>query len=518
MSMYYSAQKSRPNPPSASTLYSSQSTFHTTQQSRTAPNSAVKILDSNPSHLRQSQAIQLSYYNTESKLQNIQNRYEKDIQDVQHNYERHYGDHRHLGNTVVELEVLLESERTRLEAVQAQYNDSVRAFDQEKRARLNLARENTDLRTELRMKDEIILDYERKLAVTQDSRSGMTLENNELCNEVKRMSELYNVRLKEIEAKYVAESKKFEEQMEELRSQIRTNDLENERKIREVIREYDAKHRSLENNIREKDRIIVECNAEISALKEYKMKVKMEFEEELRRQISHVKYEGTNKFEPVIKELEAKIKRLESEKEMVRQQVEDTTQDVQDKEKVLKDAKDWFTEQIQSLKKQNMDLKDHVSWDATEIERLQGEIRGKDSAIIKLQTEIQRLDGEIRHQKESLVKENTRVYNRNENDIRRFQEYEQQLVKRIEDLDGLLRASEQENGQLKLDLERFREKMAASVHRSIVQTFGEYGSVVQENQNQSQNQQYQSQRQSHYQSQSQSQRQSHYQSQGRGGY
>jgi len=528
--MYYSAKKERPQL-SASTFHSSQSTFYSTHQSRTAPGSAVKVIEplsarSLNNNLRQSQAVQLSYYQADSKLQGIHNRYEKEVQDVQQNYEKHYSDHRNLGSTVVELEGLLETEQGRLEQLQARYNDHMRAYEQEKRQRLHLARENTDLRTEMKRKDDLIMDYEKRLEVTQQSRSGMTHENEDLCNEVKRMSELYNVKLKEIESKYVAESKKFEEQNEELRKKIRELNEENERKIRETIREYDSKYRSFENHIREKDRIISECNAEIQSIKQFNMKVKMEYEEELRRQLAHVKYEETNKHEPVVKELEIRIKQLESEKEQVKQKVEDTAQDVQDKEKVLKDAKNWFTEQIQSLKKQNMDLKDRISWDETEIERLQGEIRGKDSSVIKLQTEIKRLDGEIRHQKESLTKENTKVYNRNDADVRRFQEYEQQLVKRIEDLDALLRASETENGQLKLDLERFREKVSTNIQRSIIQTFGEYGVQEGQGEAQAQDQYYsQGQRQSHYQNQNQNQsqyqsqqRQSHYQNQNQSQY
>jgi len=85
------------------------------------------------------------------------------------------------------------------------------------------------------------------------------------------------------------------------------------------------------------------------------------------------------------------------------------------------------------------------------------------------------LDQELKRQKEVSIQENSRIYNQNESNIKRFQEYELQLQTRIADLERVLKSSEDDRIKLKTDLEKFRDLVTGSVKQTIDLTFGDFG-------------------------------------------
>lgn len=82
---------------------------------------------------------------------------------------------------------------------------------------------------------------------------------------------------------------------------------------------------------------------------------------------------------------------------------------------------------------------------------------------------------EVGVQKEYYLPEIERLVAKNNEDIKRFQDYERNLKARIMELERLLKVSESESGKLKVDIERLKVQTAGNVHKAISEIFGDYG-------------------------------------------
>jgi len=236
----------------------------------------------------------------------------------------------------------------------------------------------------------------------------------------------------------------------------------------------EVKVKSFGNQHREKDRIIVEGDSEIKSLKDYNMKIKMDFEEELRRQIVTVKGEEKSKYESVIKGQELRIKDADVEIDSLKNKVQDLVHDVNNKDKMNKDVKGRVEDQVGALRRELIDLNDKISAYDVEVQRLHGELRGKDSAIGKVQNDTKNLDEEIRKQKDRYLQEIHRINVRNDNDLKRFQEYERQLKARCAELERLLKNSEEDASNMRMDFDRMRETIHGNLHHALAHTFVNY--------------------------------------------
>ena len=463
-----------------SSAYSTQSTAYS--QTRSQSQSRIphdlqtsSALSSNNNTIQKRSPYQSLFKTSEFTVKDVGQRYEKDIESVQRRYEQHFNAQYELDNNVADLQDALELERKKVASLEDQLNEAFRGAGQDKRVKLELERENRDLREKLRSKDTFLSDYEQKARNLQESATSVSYENDSLRREIKKLNETCNLKIREVDEKYQQESKAFNDELENLRSLLREQDIDSETKHRGLSRELEAKIRTLENQIREKDRIIVEYNSEAKSQKGFHMKVKMEFEDELRKQVSIVKDEERAKYETTIKGLEAKCKQLEHEKVLLEQKVPELAQNITNKERIVKDVKVKLEDQIRALRKEIIDLQDKQSVDASDMERLQGDLRGKDSLINKAQAEILHLNNEIQRQKEIYIKEVDRLAAKNDTDQNRFQEYERQYREKMVELERNLKETQSESIRSRGDFERFREKVSGSLGVTIAQTFNAYG-------------------------------------------
>ena len=463
---FYKPRSYTPSKDQAST----QSTFYTTSVYSPRSNSNVTTFQRTSVTPNASAAQGLDF-----KLKSIQTRYEKEADNNVRNYQSHYQSHMALGTTVVELEAILERERQKSQALQDRLNEALRANEQDKRQKIHIERENTELRTELRRKDKEVADYETKLSIVQQSVSSINFENDGWRAESKKLSDAYNAKLKELEKKYSIDGKSTNEEIENLRSQMKEKDIDNEAKMRDLSRNLESKIRSQENQIREKERIIHETESDLQASKDYNLKLKMEFEEELRKQLKIAREEDRAKFETAYKELENKLRKIESDGSSSNKRISELDSEIQNKEYTAKEMRAKYEDQVGNLKKENMSLRDQVSIFESEVEKLHIEIKGKDSTIIRCQKEIANLDQELKKQKETYTQENSRIQSRIETEARRYQDNERQYRERITELERSLRESQDDHGKLKSDFQKFRDQVTGSVNYTITQTFQDYG-------------------------------------------
>jgi len=418
--------------------------------------------------------VRKSNVQLDGALRDIKRRYEDEARQVQQNYEFDYSNHISLIKTVEELQVLLEDERRRNLELENKYNGAVLELEKERRLRVDYEHENNVLREELRRAEAIISDCDLKITKLQQDNVRLDSENKSLRNEIHRLTDLFNSKLREIEEKYLLQIRDLTSENDRLRNSLEQQRIDYETRLRDLDRDWAHKYSRLEEVLKEKERLVAELEAELRKLTDHITQLKIEYEEELRRQILLVRDEEHHKFQLVLKGVETKLYHTENERDILIRKNQDLVREIHAKERQIQDLRMHFDSEVARLKAEVNELRSQVTTLSAANEKLRMDVAARDTTINRLESEIVNLEREIDRLKEIHVQEINRLVNDHLNERRRWEEGERVLKARIAELERIVRALDTENVKLRADIERIKEQVTGNVHRTIFQTFVDY--------------------------------------------
>jgi len=404
-------------------------------------------------------------------LREIQERYQAEAQEVQKSYQTYQEMHAKLSRTIQELEALLEEERRKNSALEERYSASLRDIDHERRIRIDLEHDNAGLREEIKRKEGIISELDFKCAKYESDLSHVTSDNNGLRGEINRLSELYNSKLRDVEERYLGQVRDLTGQVDTLRGKIEQLTVDHSNHVRQITSEWDSKQRRLDDSIREKDRIIAELEAELRAMTDHISKLKVEFEDEIRRQINLTREDEKNRWQMVIKDLEAQIRETQDEKESALRKNQDVIRDLQTRERQLQDLRIQYDGDVARLKNEANDLRRQLEMANVNIDKLRNEVTTRDAHIGRLESEINNLRREIDRVKELGIQEVNRIITNHNNEVRRWEDVERALKAKITDQEKHLRNYEDDLNRLRNEYDRLRDSISGNLNKTITQTF-----------------------------------------------
>jgi len=409
-----------------------------------------------------------------SALHTIKKRYEDEARQVQQNYEVDFNNHVSLLKTVEELQILLEEERMRSLDLENKYNGAVIELEKERRLRVDFEHECSVLSQELRRAEAIVADAELKMSRLQQDVTHLDAENKDLRNEIHRLTDLFNVKVRDVEERYMMEVTDLSAEVENLRTALETQRADYETRLRDLDRDWGNKFGRLEHELLDKDRLVAELEAELRNLTDHITQMKLDYEEELRRQVILVREEELHKFQGVIKGLEVRLHQSENERNLLAKKNQDLVREVHIKERQIQDLKMHFENEIARFRADIDELRNQVNALNAANDRLRTDLAARENAISRLEAEVMNLERELNRLKEIHVQEINRLVNDHLNERRRWEEAERVLKARIAELERMLRALETENGRLRADIERLKEQVTGNIHRTIFQTFVDY--------------------------------------------
>jgi len=407
-------------------------------------------------------------------LRDIKRRYEDEARQVQQNYEVDYNNHISLIKTIEELQMLLEDERRRSLDYENKYNGAVIELEKERRLRMDFEHDSSVLREELRRAETIIAESELKIARLQQDVAHLDTENKSLRNEIHRLTDLFNSRIREIEEKYLIQISDLSSEVERFRNMIEQQRMDYENRIRDVDRDWTNKYGRLEEVLRDKERLIAELEAELRKMSDHITQLKIEYEEELRRQVMLVREEENHRFQVALKNLEAKLYQVENERDLLIRKNQELVRELHVKERQIQDLKMHFEAEIVRYKGEITDLRNQISGLMGTNEKLRSDIAARETTISRLESEIVNLERELNRLKEVNVQDINRLVNDHLNERRRWEDAERLLKARIAELERIVRSLETENVKLRADIERIKEQVSGNVHRTIFKTFVDY--------------------------------------------
>jgi len=407
-------------------------------------------------------------------LRDIKRRYEDEARNVQTNYEADYNNHLSLVKAIEELEILLDDERRRSFEFENKYNVTVLELEKERRLRIDFEHDIAVLKDEVRRSQAIISENELIISRLHQDVSHLDAENKSLRAEIHRLTDLYNDKIRNVEDKYILEVKDASAEIERLRSNLDQQRADYETRLRELDREWNVKYTRQEDRLRDKERLIAELESELRKLTAHIAQLKIEYEEEMRRQVILVREEELHKYQLALKNPEAKIHQLESERELLMRKNQELIRDLHLKERQIQDLKMNFDVEVSRLRQEINDLRNQISLLSSNNDKLRGEVAVRDTNIGRLESEIVNLEREIERIKDIHTQELNRLVNDQSNERRRVDENERLLKARIAELERVQRAFEGENVKLRTDLERLKDQITGNIHKTIFQTFVDY--------------------------------------------
>lgn len=410
----------------------------------------------------------------DGSLRDIKRRYEDEARVVQQNYEVDYNNQVSLIKNIEELQFLLDEERRRSHDLENKYNGAVIELEKERRLRVDFEHECTVLREELRRAEAIISDAELKISRLQQDVSHLDAENKGLRNEIHRLTDLYNVKIRDLEERYMLQVRDLTIEVERLRNSLDQQRADYESRLRDLDRDWSAKYSRQEEALRDKERLVAELEAELRKLTDHITQLKIEYEEELRRQVILAREEEHHKYSIALKNLEVRLHQAENERELLVRKNQELVREIHVKERQVQDLRMHYEGEGGRYKSEINELRGQGGSLSTSIEKLRAEIAARDTAISRLESEIVNIEREMNRLKEVHVQEINRLVNDHLNERRKWEDTERVLKARVAELDRLVRQLETENVKLRTDIERIKEQVSGNVHRTIFQTFVDY--------------------------------------------
>lgn len=412
--------------------------------------------------------------NIESDLNELQNRYEKETNEIHKSYLSNYERQLKAGKTIQELEIILEEEKRKYVLLENRFQDLLREYDSERRLRIDLEHDVGGCKEEIRRKDLIISDLDTKLGKVSQDNAYLNTENNNLRGEISRISEVYHIKLGDTEERYLIQIRELNGQMEGLRSTLEQQGIEYNNQFRENNRQWEARVYQSEDRLRDREREIAELEAELRGLADHNNRLKLDYEEEIRRQVNLAREDEKTRWQLVIKDLEAQIRIQDDERDVLARKNQDLVRDISIKERQIQDLKVTHDIELSRQESEISDLRNHLSSLGTTNDKVRNDLLNRESVIGKLQNELNALGRELEREREVHQHEINRAVNEHHNDTRRWEDRERELRGRIADLERALRQVEDSEGRIRFEYERLREHLTGNINKMISQTFVEH--------------------------------------------
>jgi len=339
--------------------------------------------------------------------------------------------------------------------------------------------DNGVMREELRKADAMLSESELYISRLQKDANHLDAENKSLRNEIHRLTDMFNSKIREVEEKYLFQVRDLASEVERYRNLLEQQRIDSETRLRDLDRDWNAKYARQDDVIRDKERLIAELEAELRKLSDRINQLKIDYEEELRRQVMLVREEEHHKFQLSLKNVDAKLHQVEGERDHLIRKNQELVRELHLKERQIQDLKMHFDAEVTRLKADIHDLRNKIGVLTSTNEKLHAEISVRDTNISRLEAEIINLERELNRIKEIHTQELNRLVNDNLNERKRWEEAERMLKNRIAELERIVRSLETENVKLRADIERIKEQVTGNVHKTIFQTFVDYGVATQ---------------------------------------
>lgn len=214
--------------------------------------------------------------------------YEEVLRDVHSKYENHVSSNLRTGAAISELEMILEAERRKTKDLK----DRLEAdLENERRMRVEFENKLIKLKDESMKKEMLISELDFKANNLVHENQSLLNENNQIKDENVRMTEIYNMKIREYEEKLSYQHRQLSSMEMEYREELENIKRQHQQELQRVIKEWETRYASIEQKCHGFMGTREEMEREIRRLNDMLLKVKLQGEEEIKEMAIRIQEE-----------------------------------------------------------------------------------------------------------------------------------------------------------------------------------------------------------------------------------
>ncbi|EGR34829.1 leucine rich repeat protein [Ichthyophthirius multifiliis] len=391
-------------------------------------------------------------------------------QDYYHRVEPQVRSNLIAGAEISEIEMILEAERRKYKETREKIEDDL---NNERKLRVEFENKLMRLKDESMKREMFVSELEYKVNTLGQENESIISENRSLKDELQRMQEVYNHKIRELEEN-VQYLQRGEVQMEEkFKMEVDRIRKDGESALDNLNRQWEFRYKSLEEKCKNLLQLKNEMENEINNLNKAIMKIKIASEEELRQRCVQIQEEEYRKFSANLRTVEQKLRLSEEQKDQLSRKIHQLVQELQEKDRLLNDKFMESNKEINDKNTEINDLKNFIAQMEIERDKLFKELQAKESHLSILQAEYLEFQNQSclfkknqDAQLEGMQAEFTR-------ERRRLEDIRDQQARKIQELESVIRQIENEMDKCKQEYQNLTQMLQNNINRTISQTVTE---------------------------------------------
>ena len=308
-----------------------------------------------------------------------------DLANIQSRIHREIDDKVKLELEKKELELMLDQEHKRQE-------DITNYYDQEKRAlrdeMWNLEQQFSNVERNLETKTVQVKDIENKISNAASENKNLVQENNNLKDELRKLGEMTNIRVRELDDKLSQNINIVENEKNQYKRDLEGKKIQNAEKVKRMEDEYNRRLGEWQNKLGRANETAFKYDSEINLLKEKMHALNAEARSKVEQVKQRVQEEEARKSASILRALENKLKAMEEEKRHHERRCEGLNKDLQKLEK------DWDNT-LNPLVTENSKLKQQIEHTKKQIEHGNEHAKQTREDINETERQLQELNADI---------------------------------------------------------------------------------------------------------------------------
>lgn len=370
-----------------------------------------------------------------------------------------------------ELELLVNEERRKYEELRSRYESKL---EQEVSLREEMERRVSHLSDELSLKHHENNELQQRLAQAESHINSKELEIKRLREELRRLGEMTNLKIKEMEEK-LNHALRAQHSIEQ--SFINERDAlvrEHEANLKSVIHECELRIRQQEEQVRAKTADCTRYENEIIRIRDGVQRMAIEQEEKLRATSLKIKEEEAHKFRQMVQEMEARLLKVNEAKDFLAKKINELMRESEANEKLNQEKILHLETELHNYKNEWNSLQGEMINIRGIAQRLKQENDQKEQEVIRLRSENGELRSNLNREEEAHRQELNRLHIEFNNAKREWESAGELLKRRIIELENTGRQYEAELNRLNGEYKRLVEMLQNNLNQTITSVITEY--------------------------------------------
>ncbi|EAS02915.1 hypothetical protein TTHERM_00492680 (macronuclear) [Tetrahymena thermophila SB210] len=375
-----------------------------------------------------------------------------------------------MGAEISEIEMILEGERRKFKEIREKLEEDL---NNERKIRVEFENKLMRLKDESMKREMFVSELEYKVNTIAQENESIINENRTLKDELQRMQELYNHKIREqeeniqyLQRNEVSMEEKFKIEVDRIRK-------EGESTIENLCRQWEFRYKSLEEKCKNLLQLKSDMENEISNLNKAIMKIKIDADEELRQRCVRIQEEEYRKYQANLRTIDQKLRTSEEQKEQFARKVHQLAQECQEKDRVLNDKFMEHQKELNDRMVEINDLKNIISKLEIDRDKIFKELQSKESHLNIIQAEYLEFQNQADivkknqdSQIEGMIADHTR-------ERRRLEDLRDQQAVKIQQLESVIRQMESEIDRCRQEYQNLTQMLQSNINRTISQTVTE---------------------------------------------